>query len=608
MMFGWLGVLVAGAALLSPPADTGTYYLAREIVVWGTRSLDQAHRLPLSYLQVAAASPADLAGWPGLAIRDYLGIAGLSLRGSAVEELQVLLEGFPVKPAQTGYLDLHLFPRGFWQAVETVANPTSAYFGADAMAGVVNLQLDFRPRVALWAGSLGDHGLVAHHTLPLAENSLVQVSLGWHQGPEGFRASDAFGRPLEIRNLGSRRRAAAVRWFHNSLELLALWSGRSGGLPQIPNFSPHPDSLDQTLALLGIRWGGLQGSWVLHDTRYRPVALPPARHREGTLDLRYRRGLWELRGTYARLHSTTVGFRERLAAQAALRDTLHWGPALALLALRGYVSTSIRRPVWTASAGLQVPAGLYARLSNGFREPTFNELYWPQDPFARGNPALRPEKAWEAEVGWKHGRGARHLRVALFHRQVRDRIQWVPDAGGRYRPVNLSRAVLEGAEALVRTKIGPFTLEGAVSGFWRLQAPTHLVYVPWAQGRFALALGPVTAVYRWIGPRWERPTGPKTLDPVHLLDLRCRLPLGPVHLHLEGRNLLDQRYEWIRGIPQPGRTGIAEITWNGTVPGFLHRLFSRNHKTKEVFDEACAGCPCGVADAARPLRVYPRDQ
>ncbi len=577
MLFGWLLWLLAGTARMGLPADTGTYYLAREIVVWGHRSLEQAHRLPISYLFVKTSEPGDLVARPSLSLRDYIGIAGLSLRGSGMEEIQVLVEGFPAKPAQSGYLDLNLFPRGFWQGVEAAANPLSAYFGADAMAGVVNLQLDFRPGARLWFGSLGGRGLTGHHTVALSRWDLVQVSFAWDRGPEAFHTTDAFGRTLQVDNLGHTRWSGALRGFHGSTEFLAVMGNRSGGLPRVPNVSLHRDSLDQFLALFGLRHGGLQVTAAFHQSRYRPEQGSRAVHQEGTLDARYRYRFLEIRGAVTRVRSTAVGLRERWVGQMALRDTARWGPLFALYALRGYASTTVPRPVLTATAGLQVSPGPYILLSTGFREPTFNELYWPRDPYAEGNPTLRPEQSWEVEAGWKR-RGPRGaLRLAVFHREVSRLIQWIP-LDGRYRPRNVSHALLEGVEAMLRLRHRSLSVEVAGSGFLRMQAPGHLLYVPWAQAYGSVEWGPVAVVYQWVGPRWERPTGPKTLPPVHLVNLRFRIPLGPLWFTLEGRNLLNASYQWVRGYPLPGRHWIGELTWNGGVPGFVNRIVHRKQK------------------------------
>ncbi len=564
-MLWWIGALLVTVSTNPWPVDTGDYYLVREIVVWGKVSLGS--RLPLSYARVSAETPQDLIGKPGVALRDYLGLTGLSLRGSSMEQLQTLVEGFPVKPAQTGYLDLGLWVPGMVRALDLVPNPLSAYAGADAMAGVVNLHLDFRPGGWLRWGSLGDLSSTWHHVLTLSPGHVLQLGGGWQRTAQAFTARDEFQRPLRVDNLGQHRWSAALRWLWRGGEVLALGALRQGGIPRIPNLSLRRDSLTLALALLGVRWQRWQLTWNHHLTRYRPEGGPQALHREWNGDLRYRWHLWELRGSFTHLVSTQVGSHQRWTLQIALRDTLDWTWGFGLVGVRGYWSSTVHRPVWTATLGVHFPGGVYAVWSQGFREPTFNELYWPRDAFAQGNPSVRPEFSWEAEVGGRVQHAAGNLRMAVFHREVRDLIHWVP-VQQRYQPINTHRAVLEGAEVSATAHWGSHRWQASLSGFWTLRSPQHLVYVPWAQASLSWFWRGWGVEYRWIGPRWERPSGPKVLQPVHLVRLQAEGRWGTWGLRVQVENLLDVSYEWVRGFPQPGRTLTLELfrTW---APGTL---------------------------------------
>ncbi len=557
----WHLLLMAASAATAAPADTGVpYFVVREVVVWGTPARDLAQRLPLNYTWAPVRQPEDLLTLPSLSLRDYLGVAGVSLRGSSMEELQTLLEGFPARPAQSGYLDLNLFPPGFLRAAEVLANPLSAYFGADAMAGVLNLQVDFRPGVRLQLDGLGGRGLGLRHSWSLGPTSWLQATAVAYRGPERIEASDAFDRPMSITNLGQRRVAMAARWLGRTGEVFWTLTGRTGGLPRIPNVSPRRDSLDLWCHLVGLRLGDWQLSWTLFHTRYRPEVLPRALHREHQVDLRYRHRWLELRGAVDLLGSSTVGHRRREALQVAFRDTLHPAGLRLLLGGRLYASTQQRSVVPTATLGVGLPGGVYLLWSTGFREPTFNELYWPEDPFARGNSDLQPETSWELEVGGRWRRGHHRLQGAVFHREVHHLIQWVP-VEGRYQPVNASHASLQGVEASGEVQGERVFLRADLQAFWRMQAARHLIYVPWAHLSLEGGWGPVRLRYRWIGPRWERPTGPKTLPPVHLVDAHLVTHLGRLQVDIGIHNLLNQRYQWIRGFPQPGRYWILTLNW-----------------------------------------------
>ncbi len=98
------------------------------------------------------------------------------------------------------------------------------------------------------------------------------------------------------------------------------------------------------------------------------------------------------------------------------------------------------------------------KLTHGkhFLAPTLNDLFWPADSFARGNPDLLPEEGWHSDVTWEQSLVDRRLFYALtyFHWDVDNKIQWGPDSSGIFTPQNLRTYEADGLE--VGTTIGPF--------------------------------------------------------------------------------------------------------------------------------------------------------
>ena len=79
-----------------------------------------------------------------------------------------------------------------------------------------------------------------------------------------------------------------------------------------------------------------------------------------------------------------------------------------------------------------------------FRPPTFNDLFWP----GAGNTQLTPEKGTSYEVNFDQA--LKDKKLAFFRRvfrwEVKDKIQWVPDAAGNWQPQNVNEQNTWGGE------------------------------------------------------------------------------------------------------------------------------------------------------------------
>ena len=91
-----------------------------------------------------------------------------------------------------------------------------------------------------------------------------------------------------------------------------------------------------------------------------------------------------------------------------------------------------------------------------FLAPTPNDLYWPADPYNRGNPDLKPEIGWHTDLTLEQSlfKDKVFASLSYFHWNVEDKIQWEPDFQGVWSPINLAGYKADGIETGI--KIGPF--------------------------------------------------------------------------------------------------------------------------------------------------------
>ena len=91
-----------------------------------------------------------------------------------------------------------------------------------------------------------------------------------------------------------------------------------------------------------------------------------------------------------------------------------------------------------------------------FLAPTPNDLYWPADPYTKGNPDLKPEIGWHTDVTLEQSflKDKVFATLSYFHWNVDEKIQWEPDFLGVWSPNNLVGYKADGLEAGM--KLGPF--------------------------------------------------------------------------------------------------------------------------------------------------------
>jgi outer membrane cobalamin receptor len=114
-----------------------------------------------------------------------------------------------------------------------------------------------------------------------------------------------------------------------------------------------------------------------------------------------------------------------------------------------------------ASALLAIGENTTIRASygNSFKAPTLNDLYWPEDDGARGNPDLTPEKGTTYEVGVEQTfNNSTIIRAAVFRQEIENMIAWAPTGplgpwGNKWQPDNLNDAEITGVEFEGRVEI-----------------------------------------------------------------------------------------------------------------------------------------------------------
>ena len=130
-----------------------------------------------------------------------------------------------------------------------------------------------------------------------------------------------------------------------------------------------------------------------------------------------------------------------------------------------------------------------------FVSPSFNYLYALADPYALGNPNLKPERSKNTEVNIKYKDDNGSLNLTVFHNKINDFIIYTPpdDPGSRTSTQNLNKVEIKGLTISGDQFFGHFQVKGSIT----VQSPKNEdtnKYLP----RRATALGNINLNY-YIG-------------------------------------------------------------------------------------------------------------
>ncbi|MGE5307678.1 MAG: TonB-dependent receptor plug domain-containing protein, partial [Deltaproteobacteria bacterium] len=211
---------------------------------------------------------------------------------------------------------------------------------------------------------------------------------------------------------------------------------------------------------------------------------------------------------------------------------------------------------------------LRASVSRSFRAPTFNELFWPDQGWAKGNPNLRPEKSVNMDAGFDKKVTERwSTSVTYFHNRFRDLINWVTDSSWVSQPVNIGSAQIDGIEfgnKVTLTEKLKFLLDYTYQRPLDRQTRKDLVYEPRHKLNSTLKYEVAGATVRLNGvysnTRFVSADNTMKAKQYFVLNLGLTKALSPnVDFLLNLNNLLNRKYEVVKEFPEPGFTVLTGV-------------------------------------------------
>ena len=553
---------------------------------------------------------------PSVTSKDYGNLTTIGLRGANTEQTLILLDGVRLNSAQDNLFDLTTLPLTLAQRVEVVRGNSSALYGANSIGGLVDVITPEPDRFGVKAtagiGSFGKRYLTASHSnwsAPLGY--VVAASLNRTGDSFSYRdTSDSVHERVnsDINSQDVMAKGVFVQGPHR-VSLLGEYNVTRRGEPGPTSWPADSARMDDYRGIAHLSydlqeadnarlesrlyhhqswrhyWNPDTLSWV-NDTHVTTVS--GAMLKQTVHVVRWATAIAGLEGGREQFQSSAIGTPLRWTGTGWAEARLRWRSFdIVPMARFDWLSDARRRPdSVTARSNTRVVSpkltlgysgpgwlDLYASAGRSFRAPTFNELYWPEDPWTKGNPQLKPEWATSVDLGATARYGS-YLsgRLGLWYSFLTDLIQWQPDSAYVYKPVNLDTATITGGEAELNLASSHAGVAGNATWMLARSHGMDLIYRP----RLSFAVSPwagwgptqLTCDVRYTGQRYTTPdtlpaNSTNSLPSLLLLDVGLTVTptFGRLGTALRGgvRNLFDRQYEVMKGYPIAGRNWYAEL-------------------------------------------------
>jgi vitamin B12 transporter len=217
-----------------------------------------------------------------------------------------------------------------------------------------------------------------------------------------------------------------------------------------------------------------------------------------------------------------------------------------------------------------------------FKNPDFEDLYWPPQGEVAGDPNLKPEDGWGADLGVAYRYKIFSLDTTFFTQYTNDSIHWAPRSDGVWRPSNVGAAAFFGLDSKISVAIplpkGPFVkiipsltyqymLSYLLSYGYDFSSEKRIPYMPDHTVGFSVDLpwktGSLLISGYFESERYADTANITILDSHFLLNANVNQKIGDnLTAFAVFRNLLNSSYQSFYEYPMPGLTITLGVRMN----------------------------------------------
>jgi len=550
-------------------------------------------------------------------VRSYgpANIASLSVRGSTAQQTAVIWNGVNINNPMLGQTDVSLLPVGLFDDISLQKGALSGYWGSGAMAGALNLQSGAQSKglsikasssystlqnFTQWVSADLSHGKWSSSTKMLADLSANKYQF--------YRNADSL--TVQTQSHAQTRQYALMQDLGlkiNDKQQIGLHVWLQDAERQVPYTLQEikQDAIQNDRTFRGML------DWKFRQNKYQLTARAAffnesLIYKNETYSIRsdnfFNTALADLEGqfhlpkgfTLVAGSSNSVSFaktqgyeKEQQFSRISLFENISWKNHRINAGIYGrqeIFNSEVFVPTGGLTASVSIFKWLIGKVNAGtiYRYPTLNDLYWNPG----GNKDLKPETGVSAEgslqMNFTLQKFTFTVSGALFSRNVKNWIMWLPGKNGIWSPQNVlavwSRGGETHSEITYKTKKTRVSLNVITNYVRSTRTETvlqndeskgmQLPYVPMYSGSGILSVmyknTSLRAVYSYTGYRYLTSDNYNYLSPYHIFDLRLSHTLYLKHvlldLFVEGNNLLNENYFSMAQYPMPLRNFKTGIT------------------------------------------------
>jgi outer membrane cobalamin receptor len=404
---------------------------------------------------------------PGTMIRSYGSLAGIttvSMDGGQAVHTKITLDGVDLTNVQNGLTDFSDLPLALMQNLYLSRSPNISH-GSGSFDGVIHIRsLLKKSYIHLSSGSFGYQNGSGGYSLATS-NTNLQLQIGKTSSKGNYPFSSADQTQIRSNNDYEQRFMSGLYQEHNHNNRIYKANvlfvdhdrGVAGGLSYpSPNARRKNNLIVTGLEFIQIMEKGhlrLEVNQRSSDEEFNNVDIgTDSHHKVGSSGIKVH-GLFQptrkikLNGfstaKFQSIESSDIGKRERTIMAIGLQTFFQ--PIDFVSVKPGFRSDIVDRTYITTSdleATLDFEnLGKFSAISGtGFYLPSFNDLYWPSDPYSKGNPGLKSESSNFHILNWNKtfGQGSNFV-IEYRNKQSHNLIVWSPDENYIWKPQNLDR-------------------------------------------------------------------------------------------------------------------------------------------------------------------------
>ena len=403
---------------------------------------------------------------PGTMIRSYGSLAGIttvSMDGGQAVHTKITLDGVDLTNVQNGLTDLSDLPLALMQNLYLSRSPNISY-GSGSFDGVIHIRsLLKKSYIHLSGGSFGYRNGSGGYSLATS-NTNFQIQNGYTSSKGNYPFSLADKTQTRSNNDYEQRFMSGLYQRHNHKNRIYKANvlfvdhdrGVAGGLSfPSPNARRKNNLIVTGLEFIQIMEKGhlrLEVNQRSSDEDFNNVDIgTDSHHKVSSSGIRIH-GLFQTRkikmngfstAKFQSIESSDIGKRERTIMAIGLQTFFQ---PIDFVSVKPGLRSDIVDETSVITSDLEATLdfenlGKFSAISGtGFYLPSFNDLYWPSDPYSKGNPSLKSETSNFHILNWNKtfGQGSNFV-IEYRNKRSHNLIVWSPDENYIWKPQNLDR-------------------------------------------------------------------------------------------------------------------------------------------------------------------------